>query len=140
MAYLLRCTCGGCRLPWAKVYNGILLADSTHRGKRHTNGVALQTLREIMRVSATDLSLETLSELYLTVQPRQILRGGVAVDALALICHQPDCGLPWGYIVDGVFVLDSQHSEVSHSNELHGNGIDAIVGSLQGKHRALVRV
>ena len=40
----LRCTCGACRLPWARIKNGCLVVESKHHGERHVNQIALPEL------------------------------------------------------------------------------------------------
>lgn len=127
MQQLLRCTCGGCRLVWAKSYNGILLADSTHRGRRHTNGIALSILHTIMRAGIDRVDLRSIQAQPLVVERRSVMIEGVETPVLALMCHQVECGLPWAYITNDTVFIDSEHGNQRHTNRLYMNGVVALL-------------
>ena len=125
MQQLLRCTCGGCRLVWAKSYNGILLADSTHRGRRHTNGIALSILHTIMRAGIDRVDLHSIQAQPLVVERRSVMIEGVETPVLALM---------WAYITNDTVFIDSEHGNQRHTNRLYMNGV---VASLPGPLDAL---
>lgn len=44
--------CSICRLPFARIENGVLIIESRHHGDKHTNVISLKTLLEL--ISASD--------------------------------------------------------------------------------------
>lgn len=47
---ILRCAI--CRLPWAKIRNGVLIVESRHHGAVHVNVIALSELEKLTCQSA----------------------------------------------------------------------------------------
>lgn len=45
---VLRCTCGACRLPFAKIINGALVIESVHHGERHRNAIGIDHLLRLL--------------------------------------------------------------------------------------------
>lgn len=45
---VLGCQCGACTLPYARVQNGILVIQSDHYGKTHTNVLTLEEVRRLL--------------------------------------------------------------------------------------------
>lgn len=123
MQQILRCSCGTCRMPWAKIYNGILLVDSEHRGKRHTNGIALDVLRQVMQTGIEHFDDKNAWAQPVTFTRRSALIAGVETDVLALLCIHPDCGLPWAYVTNEFVIVEAEHNRFKHPNRLHLNGV-----------------
>jgi hypothetical protein len=42
------CECSCCRLPLARIQNGVLIIESRHHGERHTNVIALAELVQLI--------------------------------------------------------------------------------------------
>lgn len=47
---MLRCTCHGCKSPFAIIANGTLIIESTHHGKKHQNTVSIAYLVAVMDI------------------------------------------------------------------------------------------
>ena len=129
MTHLLRCS--ACRLPYAKVYNGSLQVDSEHRGRKHTNSISIALLRTLMTLDVGTAIKSDLPRLLPSVEIRKVTENAMLTDAIALMCHDPECKLPWAYIVNGALRIDAQHGR-DHSNRLFLNGLAAIPESYLG--------
>ena len=48
-AVVLRCQCGQCGLPYARLQNGCIIIESRHHGETHQNVMPIATLAEMAK-------------------------------------------------------------------------------------------
>lgn len=123
---ILRCPCNK---PWARFYNGVLSVDSRHAGKFHTNAIAVSLLYALMQLSLdADLSQETIA------LPAGFKRNRITdhrtrseVTAIALLCHERECGRPWAHVYGGRLIVDAWHNFEDHRNDIALPQLSAVV-------------
>jgi hypothetical protein len=49
-------TCSSCRLPFARIHNGVLIIQSRHHGQPHVNVISLSDLVRLLEASQVALS------------------------------------------------------------------------------------
>lgn len=114
-----------CNMPYGKIYNGSLLVDSDHRGRKHTNGISIALLRTLMTLDMKAAIAGELPRLLPSIEIRKVTEQGNIVDSIALMCHDPACGLPWAHIMNGVLRIDSEHRQ-RHTNRFQLAGLEVI--------------
>ena len=103
----------------------MLLVDSVHRGRKHTNSIALALLESLMKMDYQEALQRELSRYLPTVTLRQAIDTRQTVDTIALMCHDPACGLPWAHIINGNVRIESDHGS-PHTNWLYPAGLTMI--------------
>lgn len=112
-------------MPYGKIYNGSLLVDSNHRGRKHTNSIAISLLRTLMSLDVGLVIEAQLPRLLPNVEIRKVTEKGEIVSSIALMCHDPDCRLPWAHVVNGMLRVDSEHYQ-THTNRFMLSCLDQI--------------
>ncbi len=128
-----KCGHEGCYMPWAFVYNGVVMVQSRHSGEMHTNAIGLTELYRVMRasqgvetLSTADFALSTVRRALVT-----LLDAAAPVAGFELVCIDKRCSLPWGVIANGTLYVVSWHGE-KHANSVHVDVIKLLFGVKHG--------
>ncbi|MBK8188956.1 MAG: hypothetical protein IPK79_00715 [Vampirovibrionales bacterium] len=120
-------------MPWAFVYNGVVMVQSRHSGEMHTNAIGLAELYRVLRASQGAETLSTADFALSTVRRAEVMLPGApaTTPGFELVCIDKRCSLPWGVVANGSLHVVSWHGE-KHINSVHVDVIKLLFGVRYG--------
>lgn len=135
----LVCGCAGCNKPWLHIYNNLIHVESRHHGHTHVNACTLSLIIEIMRRTLKASTPDDFRAVLPSCEAVPVEVDGREVWGVAMRCHRRECRLPWGYICEGVLIVESWHDQEKHRNRLTLAMLNRILrGDAYSQRRVLV--